>query len=126
VSVAQPRERITAREYEVLSAVNEGLSNQAIAKRLNITPTTVKTHVRKLFDKLGVSSRLELAVFARHHRVVESSEISDLGLALTEQQRVLILRALHGKLREEDVEPARTLADVIALCREKDVRETVA
>jgi DNA-binding CsgD family transcriptional regulator len=126
VSDGQPRERLTAREYEVLSAVNVGLSNQAIARRLNITPATVRTHLGKLFNKLGVSSRLELAVFARHHRIVESSEISGLGFSVTDEQRNLILRALHGQLREEDVEPARRLADVIALRREKDIRKTVA
>jgi LuxR family maltose regulon positive regulatory protein len=68
VSAGRPREKLSAREYEVLSAVNVGLSNQMIAERLNITPSTLKTHVRKLFNKLGVSSRLELAVFATFWR----------------------------------------------------------
>jgi DNA-binding CsgD family transcriptional regulator len=121
---AVPRSKLTSREYDVLSAVNEGLSNNAITRRLNIKATTVRSHLVQLFDKLGASSRLELAVFARHHRVLESSELESsdlngLGFSLTTTQTNLILRAINGRLREEDVEPARRLADIIASRREE-------
>ena len=121
---AVPRNKLTSREYDVLSAVNEGLSNNAITRRLNIKATTVRSHLVQLFDKLGASSRLELAVFARHHRVLESSELessdlNSLGFSLTTTQTHLILRAINGRLREEDVEPARRLADIIASRREE-------
>jgi DNA-binding CsgD family transcriptional regulator len=139
VSADQPRQKLTSREYDILSALNEGLTNKAIAQRLNIKTNTVKTHLGKLFDKLGVSSRLELVMFARHHNVLESSELESgelepseldgLGLSLTNKQRDLILRGLNGLLREEDVEPARRLADIIALKREEitaSYKKTVA
>jgi DNA-binding CsgD family transcriptional regulator len=124
VSADKPRQKLTSREYDVLSAVREGLTNKAIARRLNITATTVKHHLGKVFDKLGVSSRLELVMFARHHNVLdpselESTELDGLGLSLTNTQRNLILDAINGQLREEDVEPARRLADIIALKREE-------
>lgn len=124
MSAVQPRQKLTSREYDILSALNEGLTNKAIARRLNIKTNTVKTHLGKLFDKLGVSSRLELVMFARHHSVLESSELESselngLGLSLTKTQRDLVLRAINGQLGEEDGEPARRLADIIALKREK-------
>jgi len=120
-----PRNKLTPREYDVLSAVQEGLTNKAIARRLNITATTVKHHLRQVFDKLGVGSRLELVIFARHHNVLdrpnelESCELDGLGLSVPKNQRDLILRAINGHLREEDVEPARRLADLIASKREE-------
>jgi DNA-binding CsgD family transcriptional regulator len=129
VSAIQPRQKLTSREYDILSALNEGLTNRAIAQRLNIKTNTVKTHLGKLFDKLGVSSRLELVMFARHHSVLDSSELESselesgelngLGLSLTNTQRDLILHAINGQLREEDVEPARRLADIIVSKREE-------
>jgi DNA-binding CsgD family transcriptional regulator len=118
VSAVQPRNRLTSREYDVLLALNKGLTNKAITRLLSITENTVKTHVANLFDKLGVSSRLELAVFARHHRIVESNELTALGLSLTNKQKDLLLRAIIGQLCEEDIEPARRLADILAINRQ--------
>ena len=126
MSAGQPRKRLTDREYDVLSAINEGLSNKEITRRLNITESTVKNHLAKLFDKLGASSRLELVMFARHHRILESPEVSGLGFLLTNEQKSLILRAINGQLREENLEAARGLADIIALQRERKTRKTVA
>ena len=48
---------LTTREVEVLRAVAEGLTNAEIAARLFVSPTTVKTHVRNLYEKLHVSTR---------------------------------------------------------------------
>jgi NarL family two-component system response regulator YdfI len=52
-------EPLTAREFEVLDLVAEGLSNKLIAHRLSISEHTVKTHVASIFAKLGASSRTE-------------------------------------------------------------------
>jgi DNA-binding CsgD family transcriptional regulator len=124
LSAFQSRKKLTDREYDVLSAISEGLSNKQITRRLNITESTVKHHVGKLFDKLGASSRLELVSFARYHRILELPQASGLGFSLTNDQKHLILRAINGQLRDEDVEPARRLADIIALQRERHVRKT--
>jgi two-component system, NarL family, nitrate/nitrite response regulator NarL len=55
---------LTARELEVVSAVVENYSNKEIAQHLHIEENTVKNHLRSIFEKLGVSTRLELALFA--------------------------------------------------------------
>jgi two-component system, NarL family, nitrate/nitrite response regulator NarL len=50
---------LTPREIEVLAAIGDGLSNKEVARRLGISPHTVKFHVEALFDKLDVTSRAE-------------------------------------------------------------------
>lgn len=50
---------LTERETQIMRLLEEGLSNQQIASRLNVTVHTVKNHARSLFSKLGVSSRAE-------------------------------------------------------------------
>jgi DNA-binding NarL/FixJ family response regulator len=55
---------LTRREREVLQLVSQGLSNQQIARTLWIAESTVKVHVRHLFEKLGVQSRTEAAAMA--------------------------------------------------------------
>jgi two-component system nitrate/nitrite response regulator NarL len=61
---------LTAREVEVLTAIVEGYSNKEIAKRFSISEQTVKHHLSSIFTKVGVSNRLELALFSVHHQLV--------------------------------------------------------
>jgi two-component system nitrate/nitrite response regulator NarL len=61
---------LTAREMEVLAAIVEGYSNKEIAKRFSISEQTVKHHLSSIFDKVGVSNRLELALFSVNHQLV--------------------------------------------------------
>jgi two-component system nitrate/nitrite response regulator NarL len=61
---------LTAREMEVLTAIVEGYSNKEIAKRYTISEQTVKHHLSSIFSKVGVSNRLELALFSVHHQLV--------------------------------------------------------
>jgi two-component system nitrate/nitrite response regulator NarL len=56
--------RLTAREREVLEKVTAGATNRDIARELRISEDTVKRHMSHIFDKTGVSNRLELALFA--------------------------------------------------------------
>ena len=63
----EPDTLLTRREAQVVSAVVTAYSNRDIAAQLAITETTVKHHLSNIFDKVGVSSRLELAIFAQHH-----------------------------------------------------------
>jgi len=55
---------LTSREIEIISAIKEGSSNREIASKLAISEETVKRHLSNIYAKLGVSSRLELAVLA--------------------------------------------------------------
>jgi DNA-binding NarL/FixJ family response regulator len=58
---------LTPREIELVFEIAAGSCNKEIATRFTISEKTVKRHLVNIFDKLGVSSRLELAVFAMHH-----------------------------------------------------------
>jgi two-component system nitrate/nitrite response regulator NarL len=59
---------LTAREWEIVHAVSAACANKEIAQRFSISEKTVKHHLSNIFVKLGVSTRLELAVFALNNR----------------------------------------------------------
>jgi DNA-binding NarL/FixJ family response regulator len=61
---------LTARELDVVGSVVSGFTNREIAEKFSISEQTVKHHLRNIFDKLGVSNRLELALFAINHGLV--------------------------------------------------------
>jgi DNA-binding NarL/FixJ family response regulator len=65
------RFRLTPRELEIVRFIVEGSTNRDIAARLAISEDTVKHHLRSIFDKLGVSNRLELGLFAVSNRIVD-------------------------------------------------------
>ena len=62
---------LTPRELEVVTCIVEGCSNKDIAKQVKISEETVKRHLSNIFDKTGVSTRLELALFAISHKLVD-------------------------------------------------------
>jgi len=62
---------LTPRELDIVATIVAGYSNREIARHLGISEDTVKNHLSNVFDKLGVSSRLELALFAVTHGVVD-------------------------------------------------------
>ncbi len=61
---------LTPRELEVVGCIVEGCSNRDIAKQFSLSEETVKRHLSNIFDKTGVSTRLELALFAIAHHLV--------------------------------------------------------
>jgi DNA-binding NarL/FixJ family response regulator len=61
---------LTPREMEVVGCIVEGCSNRDIAKQFTLSEETVKRHLSNIFDKTGVSTRLELAMFAIAHHLV--------------------------------------------------------
>jgi two-component system nitrate/nitrite response regulator NarL len=62
---------LTRREIEIVRSVVAGYSNRQIAARSSITENTVKSHLTHIFNKLGASNRVELALFAAHHRLID-------------------------------------------------------
>jgi two-component system, NarL family, nitrate/nitrite response regulator NarL len=68
---AQVPFRLTQREREIVSAIVQGNTNRDVATQLSISEDTVKHHLSNIFDKTGVSTRLELALFAVRHNLVD-------------------------------------------------------
>jgi DNA-binding NarL/FixJ family response regulator len=68
-----PRERekpaLSNREREIVACVAQGFKNKEIAEKMFISEQTVKNHLHNIFDKLGVSDRLELALYAIHRNI---------------------------------------------------------
>ena len=62
---------LTKREMEILAAIVAGLSNKEIARRFTLSEDTVKHHLTNIFDKVGVASRLELALFAINNHLTD-------------------------------------------------------
>ena len=62
-----PRERLTAKEIQIAILVWEGLTNREIGRIVRTTEQVIKNHLRSIFDKLGVWSRLELAMYVASH-----------------------------------------------------------
>jgi DNA-binding NarL/FixJ family response regulator len=60
---------LTRRELEIIAEVAEGCTNKNIAEKLSIAEQTVKHHLTSIFQKVGVTNRLELAVFAMHRGI---------------------------------------------------------
>lgn len=71
-AVKKNRFGLTRRELQVVAAAAFGESNREIAQRLKVSEDTVKHHLTNIFDKLGVFSRVELAVFAINHGLTEA------------------------------------------------------
>ena len=61
---------ISERELEVMVALSDGASNKVIARKLEISPNTVKTHLAKLFEKLGAQNRTEATNKARELQII--------------------------------------------------------
>lgn len=65
---ARVRDRLTPREMQIVALVAQGCKNKMIAAQLGTKEQVVKNYLRSIYDKTGVSDRLELALFTIHHR----------------------------------------------------------
>jgi len=69
---SQNRYGLTTRELEIVTRIADGGTNLEIATELALSERTIKHHLTSIFDKVGVSTRLELALFAVFHNLVEN------------------------------------------------------
>lgn len=63
--------QLTPKETLIVSCVTQGMKNKEIAQRVGTTEQVVKNYLRKVYDKLGVADRLELALYCLHNRVLD-------------------------------------------------------
>jgi two-component system nitrate/nitrite response regulator NarL len=66
------RARLTKREREVLGLIVAGYANKEIARASSVTEDSIKHHLTRIYEKLGVSNRVELATFATAHHLLDS------------------------------------------------------
>ena len=64
------RDRLTPKELKIVALIVQGCKNKEIAGRLSTTEQVIKNYLRSIYDKTGVSDRLELALFTIHHRIL--------------------------------------------------------
>jgi DNA-binding NarL/FixJ family response regulator len=71
--LTSPRSRLklSTKEVQIIAGVTQGLRNKDIAQEVGTTEQVVKNYLRKIYDKLGVSDRLELALYCMHHKLLE-------------------------------------------------------
>src|SRR5216684_2022301 len=75
---ARTKVELTPKESLIVSCVTQGMKNKENALRVGTTEQVVKTYLRKVYDKLGVADRLELALYCLNHHVVDNTKVPPL------------------------------------------------
>ena len=116
---------LSRREQDVVRCVSEGLSNREIAGRLHLTEHTVKNYLFRIFDKLGVSSRVEVVLYA--FSVGRSTPLGTANGAPSAPtpNRALRMKAAAKPVTSEGLPQSRREAKVAGLPGEKDARRVV-
>lgn len=72
-ALVSPRSRphLTAKEIAIITCITRGMRNKEIAYQVGTTEQVIKNYLRKIYDKLGVSDRLELALYCLHHQLLK-------------------------------------------------------
>ncbi|SNS73476.1 two component transcriptional regulator, LuxR family [Granulicella rosea] len=87
-SLTSPRSqpKLSKKELAIISCITRGMRNKEIAYQIGTTEQVIKNYLRKVYDKLGVSDRLELALYCLHHQILKkyNSEPEDVLLAAPE------------------------------------------
>ena len=100
---------LTQKEMMIVACVAQGMKNKEIAIRVNTTEQVVKNYLRKVYDKLGVSDRLELALYCLHHRLLDNTDaVPPLPIPATAPA------APAGQEKQAEIEAADPLAPVKA------------
>ena len=80
-SGSRPKVQLTPKETLIVSCVTQGMKNKEIALRVGTTEQVVKNYLRKVYDKLGVADRLELALYCLNHHVVDNTKVPPLPVS---------------------------------------------
>ncbi len=80
------RDRLTPKEMRIVALIVQGCKNREIAIRLKTTEQVIKNYLRSIYDKTGVSDRLELALFTIHHRVLAQAA-AEMGSKLEAEEQ---------------------------------------
>jgi DNA-binding NarL/FixJ family response regulator len=80
------RDRLTPKEMRIVALIVQGCKNREIALRLKTTEQVIKNYLRSIYDKTGVSDRLELALFTIHHRVLAQAA-AEMGSRLEAEEQ---------------------------------------
>ncbi len=89
------RVKLSTKELQIISGVTQGLRNKDIAQEVGTTEQVVKNYLRKIYDKLGVSDRLELALYCMHHHLLENYSKPEVATSPTiEQAAVAPMRGI--------------------------------
>ena len=81
------RDRLTPKEMRIVALIAQGCKNREIALRLKTTEQVTKNYLRSIYDKTGVSDRLELALFTIHHRVLAQAA-AEVGSKIDSEDRL--------------------------------------
>ncbi len=81
------RDRLTPKEMRIVALIVQGCKNREIATRLKTTEQVIKNYLRSIYDKTGVSDRLELALFTIHHRALAAAA-SEVGSKLEAEEQM--------------------------------------
>ncbi len=76
---ARVRDRLTPKELRIVALIVQGYKNKDIAAHLGTTEQVIKNYLRNVYDKIGVSDRLELALFTIHHRILAEAAAAAVG-----------------------------------------------
>jgi DNA-binding NarL/FixJ family response regulator len=86
------RDRLTPKEMRIVALIVQGCKNREIATRLKTTEQVIKNYLRSIYDKTGVSDRLELALFTLHHRVLAEAA-ADVGSRIDAEELAVTANA---------------------------------
>jgi DNA-binding NarL/FixJ family response regulator len=95
-SGARPKVQLTPKETVIVSCVTQGMKNKEIAVRVGTTEQVVKNYLRKVYDKLGVADRLELALYCLSHHVVDGVKPPPIPTTAAEMEKSFAAVGAHA------------------------------
>ena len=85
--------KLSKKELAIISCITRGMRNKEIAYQIGTTEQVIKNYLRKVYDKLGVSDRLELALYCLHHQLLKKYDQENEEKAAAEAEMPMLARA---------------------------------